>query len=326
MQGKEVSEQEPTMKSSVGIDVSKHRLDVCVLPSGDRLSVANSREGIRKLKRWLIGFDLGRVVVESTGKWHRPVWRSLYASGYPVVMINPFQVRMFAMALGILAKTDRLDAAVLARFAAAINPAIRPPPPHLLEELSELVAGREAAVAEQTSLKNQLSAANVTMLRQQLVRRIARLARDIAALERAILARIKADADLARRFHILTSIPSVGPVVAATLITRLAELGAVTDKAIAALAGLAPVADQSGKRDGKRVIWGGRAAVRRMLYLSAVSAVRCNAPLSAFYQRLRTAGKPTKAALIAVARKLVILANTLIAHDRTWQANAPIRS
>ena len=290
MQGKEASEQEAKVKSSVGIDVSKDRLDVCVWPSGDRRTVANTREGIRQLKRWLQRFDLALVVIEATGKWHRQVWRSLYASAIPVAMVDPFRVRMFAKAQGIFAKTDRLDAAVLARFAAIMTPAIRPPPPEALEELAELVAGRDAAVAEQTGLKNQLSAARVSMLHRQLGRRIERLAKDIAAIEAEILARIRADPGLARRYQILTSIPSIGPTVAATLIARLAELGSLTDKQIAMLAGLAPVADQSGNHEGRRVIFGGRARVRRMLYLAAVVAMRCNPQMAEFYRRWRANG------------------------------------
>ena len=323
MQGKEASEQETIVKSSVGIDVSKDRLDVHVLPSGERRAVANTGEGIRRLKRWLRRFDLGLVVIEATGKWHRQVWRSLSASAIPVAMIDPFKARMFAKAQGIFAKTDRLDAAVLASFAAVMTPAIRPPPPQALEELAELVAGRDAAVAEQTGLKNQLSAATVAVLRRQLVKRIASLARHIKALDGEIMARIEADDSLARRYRILTSIPSIGAIVAATLIARLAELGTLTDKQIAMLAGLAPIADQSGKHDGTRVIWGGRARVRRMLYLAAVSALRWNPRMAELYRRLRQAGKPAKVAIIAVARKLVLLANTLIANNRLWQPLAP---
>lgn len=323
MQGKEASEQEATVKSSVGIDVSKDRLDVCVLPSGERRAVANTGEGIRQLKRWLRRFDLELVVIEATGKWHRHLWRSLFASAVPVAMIDPFKARMFAKATGVLAKTDRLDAALLARFAAMMTPAIRPPPPEVLEELAELVAGRDAATAEQTGLKNQLSAANVTFFRRQLGKRIASLAKHIAGLDGEILARIANHEGLARRYQILTSIPSIGPAVAATLIARLAELGALSDKQIAMLAGLAPIADQSGKHDGKRVIWGGRGSVRRMLYLAAVSAIRCNKTMAEFYRRLRAAGKAAKLAIIAVARKLVLLANALIAQDRTWQTTPP---
>ena len=323
MQGKEASEQAAKAKSSVGIDVSKERLEVCVWPSGERLSIANTREGIRRLKRWLQHLDLALVVSEATGKWHRPLWRSLSASAIPVAMIDPFKARMFAKAQGIFAKTDRLDAEVLARFAAVMTPAIRPPPPQAIEELAELVAGREAAVAEQTALKNQLAAARVAVFRRQLGRRIERLAKDIAVIEREILDRIKADPGLARRYEILTSIPSIGPTVAVTLIARLAELGSLTDKQIAMLAGLAPIADQSGRHDGKRVIFGGRAQVRRMLYLAAVSAIRCYPQMAEFYKRLRANALAAKAALIAVARKLVLLANTLIANDRTWQKTPP---
>jgi transposase len=267
--------------------------------------------------------DLGLVVCEATGKWHRPLWRSLHASGLPIAVVDGYRVRMFARAQGIFAKTDRLDAAVLSAFAATMNPAIRPPAPEILEELAELNAARDSAVAEQTSLKNQLSAARTAYLRRQLPQRIKALAKVIEALESEIMARLQADEGLARRYAILTSIPSIGFAVAATLIARLAELGSLPDKQIAMLAGLAPIADQSGDRDGQRVIWGGRARVRRMLYLAAVSAVRCNAAMKAFYQRLRDAGKPPKVALIAVARKLALLANALIEQDRTWQTQAP---
>lgn len=323
MQGKEASEQEAKVKSSVGIDVSKCRLDVHVVPAGTRLAVTNNKEGIRQLKRWLGSFDVGLVVFEATGKWHRQLWRSLHASGIPAAVIDPFRLRMFAKAQGILAKTDRLDAAVLAGFAAVMAPAASPPAAEAVEDLAELVAARDSAVAEKTGLKNQLSAATTLFLRRQLARRIANLDRAIAGLEREIERLILADPGFARRYAILTSIPGVGFVVAATLVACLNELGALPDKAIAMLAGLAPVADQSGKREGRRVIWGGRARVRRLLYLAAVSALRCNPDLTAFYSRLRAAGKPAKVAIIAVARKLVLLANTLIANDRNWLPNAP---
>ncbi|MCP4380755.1 MAG: IS110 family transposase, partial [Hyphomicrobiales bacterium] len=207
MQGKEASEQETTTKFSVGIDVSKDQLDIHVLPSNERRALANSRDGIRLLKRWLQRFDLNLVVVEATGKWHRQVWRSLSSAGIPIAMIDPFKARMFAKASGILAKTDRIDAAVLARFAAVMEPAIRPPPPQAMEELAELVAARDAAVAEQTGLKNQLSPANVLFLRRQLTKRIERLVKDIKTIESEIIARIKSDEGLAHRYQILTSIP-----------------------------------------------------------------------------------------------------------------------
>ncbi len=319
MQGKEASEQETKAKSSVGIDTSKCWLDVHVLPSNERRRVANSCAGIRQLKRWLLRHDIALVVIEATGKWHRPVHRSLVASAIPVAMVDPYRVRKFAQAQGIVAKTDRLDARVLASFAAMMNPAVRAPAPQAMAELAELVVARASAVEAQTALKNQLGTAESKFLKHQLERRIGRAGKDLAELNAEILKRITADDGLARRYAILTSIPSFGFAVAATLLACLAEIGSLNTKQIAMLAGLAPIADQSGERDGIRVIWGGRPAVRRILYLAALSATRFNADMKAFYQRLRAAGKPAKVALVAVARKLAVLANTLISDDRTWQ-------
>jgi transposase len=323
MQGKEASEQETKLQSNVGIDVSKQWLDIHVVPGDERLRVPNSCEGIRQLKRWLMRFDLALVVVEATGKWHRHVQRSLAASAIPVALVDPYRVRMFAKANGILAKTDRLDARVLALFAAVMAPSVRPPAPEALAELAELVTARMSAVDAQTALKNQRSSAMFDVLKHHLDRRIERGDKDIAALDAAVLKRIAADEGLARRYAILTLIPSFGFVTAAILIACLAELGSITAKQSAMLAGLAPIADQSGKRDGARVIFGGRARVRRALYMAALSAARFNPDMRAFYGRLQAMGKPPKVALIAVARKLLVLANTLISADRLWQSEAP---
>jgi len=323
MQGKETSEQETAVKSNAGIDISKNWLDVHVVPAGATLRVANTRDGIRKLKRWLRQFELGRVVIEATGKWHREVRRSLHASAIAVAVVDPFRARMFAKACGVLAKTDRVDARVLAQFAAVMAPAVRAPAPQVLEELAELVTARASAVAEETALKNQLSAAIHPFLKRQLGRRIDRIGKDIAALEREILRCIHADPGLARRYEVLTSITGVGPVVATTLIACLAELGTCSRRQISMLAGLAPVADESGERQGVRVVWGGRPNVRRVLYLAAITAARFNADMKAFFDRLTSDGKAAKLAIIAVARKLVVLANALIAEDRIWQSHSP---
>jgi len=323
MQGKEASEQETKSKSSVGVDVSKCWLDAYIAPAGHRLRVANSGVGIRQLKRWLAAFDIALVVVEATGKWHRHVQRSLAASAIAVAVVDPYRVRMFAKAQGVLAKTDRPDARVLAAFAAVMQPAAHAPTAPLMAELAELVAARANAVAAQTALKNQLGTAQSKFLKRQLKQRIDRAAKDIASLNSEILKRIEADQILARRYAILTSIPSFGFAVAATLIACLAEIGNLTAKQVGMLAGLAPVADQSGQRDGLRVIWGGRPAVRRILYLAAVSAIRANTDMKTFYVRLRASGKAPKAALIAVARKLVVLANTLVGQNRFWHPQAP---
>jgi transposase len=323
MQGQEASQQVTTSQSNAGIDVSKDWLDIHVLPQGRTLRVSNDPQGIGKLKRWLVPFDAVLIAVEATGKWHRPLCRSLHASGLPVAVVDPFRVRMFAKAQGILAKTDRLDARVLASFAAVMTPPARPPAPEAMEILKELVTARDSLAAQQAGLKNQLGAAHCAFLKRQLKARLARGEKDIAALEREILNRIEADEALARRHAILLSVPGFGPAVAASLVANLAELGACTAKQIGLLAGLAPIADESGKRQGVRVIWGGRAGARRMLYLAALSAARFNADMKAFYRRLIDDQKPAKLALVAVARKLVILANTLVSQDRIWQQHAP---
>jgi len=322
MQGKEVSEQE-TLKCSAGIDVSKSWLDVHILPASESLRVANAREGMRRLKRWLLVRKVELVAVEATGKWHRELVRSLVASKIAVAVTDPYRVRMFAKAHGIFAKTDHLDAKVLAMFAALMAPKCRPPAGEALEAMQELVTARNSAVAEETALKNQRSAATTPFLKAQLRRRLDQLSGHIKAIEKECLKRIKTDDALARRFAILISIPGFGPVVAMTLIAFLDELGKLTDKQIAALAGLAPVADDSGERRGVRVIWGGRASVRRMLYLAALSAKTCNPAMTAFHARLAAKGKAPKAALIAIARKLAILANILVAQNRLWQPEAP---
>jgi transposase len=323
MQGKEASEQETKAKSNVGIDVSKDWLDSHALPSGKTLRVPNSKDGIRKLKRWLARFEIALIVIEATGKWHRPLRRSLDAAAIPVAVIDPFRVRMFAKAQGILAKTDRLDARVLASFAAVMTPPRRPPEPEALEELKELVVARASAVDARTALKNQLSAATTVFLQRQLKRRIERSDQDIAAIEREILTRIEADEEMRRRHAILTSIPAFGDIVAANLVASLAELGRCSAKQIGMLAGLAPIANESGNHQGLRVIWGGRSSVRRILYLAALSAARCNPDMKAFYLRRIADGKPVKVALIAVARKLAVLANALVSQDRLWLPHTP---
>jgi transposase len=323
MQGKESLEQAASRKCSVGIDTSKDWLDADVQPLDKRLRVPNTREGIRTLKRWIAAFDPAIVVIEATGKWHRPAQRSLYASKIRITVVDPLRARLFAKAHGILAKTDRVDARVLALFGLMMSPELRPPAAEAMEELKEIVVARESAVAEATSLKNQLAASTSAFLKRHLGRRIVRLSKEIEALEREILKRIRADEELAARYDILTSIPGFGFVTAATLLARLPELGDCDAKEVAMLSGLAPIADDSGERRGARVVRGGRPALRQILYLAALSAARFNPQGSALYKRLTTAGKPAKVALIALARKLIVLANTLISQNRLWQSNAP---
>lgn len=323
MQGKELSEQQALEQSSVGIDVCEAWLDVHILPGGVAFRVANTPQGHRQIKRRLKALQVRSVVIEATGKWHRPVHRSLHAGGYAVALVNPLRARLFAEALGVLAKTDCVDARILALFAEHLAPAAKEPAAEELEALQELVQARDSAVAEATALKNQRAAAATAFLRKQLDRRCRRLQADIDALEAEALRRIQADTSLARRYAILLSIPGVGPLIAASLLARMPELGHLAAKEVTLLAGLAPIADDSGNRTGHRHIKGGRPAPRRSLYLAALVASRANPAMKPFYQRLRAAGMDAKPALIAVARKLVILANTLLSQNRPWQTVAP---
>lgn len=323
MQGKEASETRTMAKSSAGIDVSQETLDCHVLPSGEVLRVPNTPAGIRQLKRFLKRFALSLVVVEATGKWHRAVRRSLFADQVPVAEVDPYKVRMFARAQGVLAKNDRLDARVLAHFAAVMDPPIRQPSSESMEELAELVRTRASTVAAQTALRNQLGAATGAFLKRHLKLCIKRIEAEIRTLDTEIRDRIRADEALARRYEILTSMPGVGFVVAATFIVNLSELGHCSEKEIAKLAGLAPQDHDSGKHHGARVIWGGRPDVRRAAYLAAFTAIRHNPALVAMYKRMVANGKPVKVAIIAAARKLVILANLLVAQNRPWQPAPP---
>jgi transposase len=321
MQGKVMLEAKAETVVYVGIDVSKASLDVYLQPIGRAFRVENSTEGLKSLRRDLAGLTVALIVIEATGKLHWLAHRILGGAGLPVAVINPYRSRKFADCLGQLAKTDQIDARLLALYGEMIHPQATPVPAKTLAELQELIRARQAATAEETALANRLSATESRIIRRLIKRQHRLLESIIAGLEQAIAAPIAGDPQLKRRYAILTSIKGVGPVTAAALLGGLSELGQLTGKKIAMLAGLAPVNCDSGERRGQRHIKGGRAHVRSVLYMAAVTAARCNPHLKAFYDHLRAAGKPPKLALTAVMRKLIILANTLIREDRQWKPN-----
>ncbi len=302
----------------VGIDVSKERLDVYLHPLGECLAVANDAGGWRHLRRRLAGLAAVRVVMEATSKYHRSLHRRLHAGAIPVAVINPLRARLFAEARGQLGKTDAIDARMLALMAEQLSPAPTAPLSHAAEALQELVRARAAAVAQRTAAGQRRALAATAFLRRELARTVAGLERHIARLEAEIDRLIAADPDLARRKAVLRSIPGIGPVTASTLIADLAELGRCSDKQIASIAGLAPHPRDSGARQGQRRTGGGRASLRSSLYMAAVAAIRSNPDLKAFHQRLSHNGKPFKVAITAVMRKLLVLANSLIAQNRNW--------
>jgi transposase len=323
MQGKELPEQAPMTKVYIGIDVSKATLDVHMLPGDVSLQVANDRHGIEDLLRRIAGQPVAVVVLEATGKWHRGIHRRLHEAGFPVAVVNPYRSRRFADAIGQLAKTDTIDARLLALFASRLSPRPTPPAPETLAALRDLVAARRSDKREATALANRLGATDNPFITRQLRGRLRMLERHIKDLDREIRDTVTRDPDLQRRFVLLTSIPGIGVVAATTLLAELAEIGVCSREQVAALAGVAPMNWDSGLLRGRRIIKGGRTCVRAALYMAAVAAIRCNPDLKAFYRRLRDNGKKPKLALTAVMRKLVIIANTLIAQNRAWMPLPP---
>ncbi len=301
-----------------GIDVCKAWLDVYLHPIGQSFRVPNSKEGCKRLAQELSSAAARLIVMEATGKFHRLCHRELSAAGFAVAIVNPYRSRKLADAFGQLAKTDAIDARMLALYGEAIGPGATPVPAKTLAELQELVLARQAAKAGETALKNQYGAAESLALKRLLKAQLDAQTRLIEGLKAAISAILSKDAGLKRRYEILTSIKGVGPIVAATLAACLSELGVLSGGKIALLAGVAPINCDSGEMRGQRHIKGGRAHVRSALYMAAVAASRCNPDLKAFYARLRAAGKAAKLALTAVMRKLLLLANTLIREDRHW--------
>lgn len=321
MQGK--AETPPVTAIHVGIDVSKSHLDACFHPLGAHMRVSNDTDGHRRLAERLAGFDVQLVLMEPTSIYHRGIHRRLHGEGLPVALINPLRARLFAKAEGTLAKTDAIDAATLARMAESLKPAPVPPPSKQQEALQELVSARRAAVAERIALGNRREAAGDAFLKRELAARLRSLARHIERLETRIKALVQADPLIARRDRILRSIPGIGPVTAQTLHAQLHELGNITARQVAALAGLAPFARDSGTIHGKRRILGGRSDLRAALYMAALVASRRNPDMQRFYKTLVARGKAAKIALTAVARKLVILANTLVSQNREWTPSQP---
>lgn len=322
MQGQ--SNASTTLTVYAGIDVSKARLDIYLLPINRYFHVSNDKTGHKKLKRELAGYDIHCIAMEATGKLHRRVHRTMHEAGFPASILNPYRSRCFANVIGQLAKTDKIDARLLAVMAQRVQPETTPPISQKLEKLKELTNALHAAKADRTAIGNRLKACQGSFLKADLKHPLRSIDNHIKRLKEEIIARIKADDILLRRYKILLSIPGVGPMTAITLITSLDELGRCGDKQIAALAGVAPMNWDSGNMRGQRHIKGGRIKVRNMLYMAAVSASRgCNPSLKTFYDRLREKGKKAKLALTAVMRKLVVLANSLIAQNREWQPIAP---
>jgi transposase len=307
-----------TPPTFVGLDVSKAHLDVALRPTGTPFRVPHTEAGVTRLVTQLQAVHPQLIVLEATGGYETDVATALALAGLPVAIVNPRQVRDFAKAVGRLAKTDGLDATVLALFAERLRPAPQPLPDAAQQALAALVARRRQLVEMLTAERNRLGLAT------------GRIKRDLQAHIHYLEQRLKDTNEDLRTVirhsplwratdQLLRTVPGVGPTTALTLIADLPELGRLSRRQLAALVGVAPFNDDSGQRRGVRTIWGGRATVRAPLYMATLVATRCNPVIRAFYQRLRTAGKPAKVALVAAMRKLLSILNAMVKAQQPWQ-------
>src|SRR4051812_3059662 len=311
-----VMDKPPTF---VGVDVSKHRLDVHLRPSGEHFTVSHDEQGVAALVERLAALAPALVVLEATGGMEVAPGAALAAAGLPVAVVNPRQVRAFARATGRLAKTDRLDAATIARFAEAVRPPVRPLPDEATRHLGALVARRRQLLEMLVAERDRRHAADPA-LHEGLDAHPRWLEGALAGIERDLDEAVRGSPVGRAREELLRSVPGVGPVSARPLLAELPELGSLTRRQAAALVGVAPFSRDSGKMRGKRTVGGGRATLRACLYMAAVAAARgANPPIAAFYKRLRRAGKPAKLALTACMRKLVVTLNAMLRTGTAWK-------
>jgi transposase len=306
----------------VGIDVAKQQLDVALRPGSERFTVAHDELGIAAVVSRVRARQPTLIVLEATGGFEMALAGALAAAGLPTAVVNPRQVRDFARATGLLAKTDQLDAQVLAHFAEAVRPQPRPLPDAQAQELSALLL-RRRQVVEMLSAERNRRAGAAARIRPQIQNHITWLQAQLADLDRDLADLLRASPIWRAKEDLLRSVPGVGPVLATTLLAGLPELGRLSRQQIAALVGVAPLNRDSGTLRGRRTVWGGRAHVRAVLYMSTLVAVRHNPTLRAFYRRLREAGKLPKVALTASMRKLLTILNAMLKHQTRWAAAHP---
>ena len=306
-------------KVTVGIDVSKDRLDIAVRPGGEVFVVERNAAGLDGLVERLRPLAPHLVALEATGGFETVVAAALSAAGLPVVVVNPAQIRSFAKALGRRAKTDPIDAAVIAHFAEATAPEPRPLPDDATQLLADLVTRRRQIIAMLVAERQREKRATAKRLKKSIARLIKALEKELKSVDTDIGEAVRGSPVWREKDDLLASVPGVGPVIARTLIAEMPELGRLGRKQVAALAGLAPWTRQSGQWRGKSFIGGGRTSVRCVLFVGAMVAARHNPILKAFFDRLVAAGKPKMVAFIAVARKLLTILNAIIRDQKPWQ-------
>jgi len=307
-----------SVQTTIGIDISKDFIDVHSLSDGQYCQFGNNKTGYKVLLKWLARYHIDRIVYEATGVYHRAFETALGTAGLPLSQVNPLQARRFAQSTGTRAKTDRVDAMMLARMGVALAPDIKPAPSKTMNDLKALYVARQALIKDRTAAKNRGKHLQLALLKRQSKARLVQISSQLATIDAAIEVIIRKDEYLSRRFDIVLSIPGIGPAAAFALLIDMPELGELEPRQAASLAGLAPITRQSGQWRGRSFIGGGRAKLRQALYMPALVAIRFNPDMKAKYKTLTEKGKPAKVAITAVMRKLIILANTLIKQDRKW--------
>jgi transposase len=301
----------------VGIDVSKARLDVAVLPSGESFQLANDAAGWTELSIRLKGRVLKAIGLEPSGGYERDLVRVLRRAGLPVRVVNPHRLRQYARALGRLAKNDRIDALMIARYVAEL-PTREPRCDPLAEQMAELIVARRQLTEDRVRLGNQLEQVRDPALRRMHGQRLRRLAAEILLLSKRLAEIVAGNPALAARDRLIQSMPGWGPACSHTLLGLIPEVDNANRRELAALVGVAPFDDDSGKRTGRRRIFGGRTEVRRVVYMAALSGARCNPIMKAYYQRLVASGVAPKAAIIAVARRMLGILVAMLRKGETW--------
>ncbi len=309
---------ETTVEKFVGIDVSKSSLDMCIEPAGEALHVAYDEAGIKQILGRLKELGPTLIVMEATGGLELRIATELASQALPVVVINPRQARDYAKATGQLAKTDQVDAAMLAGFAQAIRPQVRAHKDADTRALDDLVSRRRQLIDMRVQETLRLGTAASKPLEKSLNQHIAWLDKRIAEIDTDLTNTLRESDVWRAKDDLLRGIPGVGAVTTLTMLAKCPELGRLNRREIAALAGVAPLANDSGKHRGKRFIWGGRADVRAVLYMAAISAIRCNDIIKAFAERLKKAGKAPKVVIVACMRKLLTIMNSMLKNNTPW--------
>ena len=303
----------------VGIDVAKAQLDVAVRPGDEVFCISNDEESVKELAQRLGKFPVERIVLEASGGWEVSVAAALAANGLPVVVVNPRQVRAFARATGILAKSDAIDAGILARFGQVLRPEVRALKDEETQALEALLKRRRQLVGMVTAEKNRLGLAGKP-IRRDIMTHIRWLERRLKDIEHDLNGAVKSSPMWRVRDDLLQSVPGVGPTLSLSLMASLPELGQLSGRKIAALVGVAPFNRDSGTLRGRRCVWGGRGELRAVLFMATLAATRCNPVIRTFYRHLSAEGKPHKVAMTACMRKLLVILNAMVRDETPWQA------